>query len=430
MRRKSVAGTLAVAALSLAAGAVAAQEQSPFSFHGFIGQGYLKSQDNRLHSAPTEQGTFAFSEEAINVTWQPSPRLRIGAQVFARDVGSEGNHRATFDWALGDYRWRDWLGVRAGKVKLPAGLYSTVVDADAARPEILQPDGAYSSSSRDITVSLNGVQVYGVVALASAGDLEYEAWVGGAELDDAPALRRLVSDGAASILPTLRLAQGSYTVGEIKAPVKKLYGGALEFRPPLPGLRLRVGMNAGDLDVSSATLFTGFAGPAPVSFNVRNDSHIEQELLLISSVEYQRGPLRASAEYYRQDFNIRSTLSGLPVAAPVVTTQENRPGGWYAQLAYRFTPRLQGSAYYSAVYADRDDPEGELLGARGLPAHRGYQKALVGTVRLDVTPNWLVKAEMHDIDGTRSISFVEQPRGLAGLRKDWWLFVAKTTFHF
>ncbi|HEX6738890.1 MAG TPA: hypothetical protein VF310_11485, partial [Vicinamibacteria bacterium] len=157
---------------------------------------------------------------------------------------------------------------------------------------------------------------------------------------------------------------------------------------------------------------------------------IDQQLFMLTSAEYQRGPLRASAEYYRQNFRIDTTLTGLPVAAPIVSTQENHPGGWYVQLAYRFTPQVQGSAYYSALYANRDDKEGALLAQRGLPAHRGFQKDLAGTLRVDATPNWLVKVELHTIDGTQALSLSEQPNGVAGLKKDWWLFVAKTTFHF
>ncbi|HEX6739512.1 MAG TPA: hypothetical protein VF310_14635, partial [Vicinamibacteria bacterium] len=272
MRSRRFAGPFFVTLLSLLApgspAAALTDDQPAVSLHGFVSQGYLKSQDNRLHSAPTDKGTFAFTEEAVSVTWQPSPRLRIGAQVFARDVGNDGNHRAAFDWALGDYRWRDWLGVRAGRVKLPYGLYSTVVDADAARPEILQPDAAYSSASRDISVSLNGVQVYGLLPLGSAGDLEYEAWAGTAELEESVAIRRLLRDGGLSLLPALRLSRAEYSVSGFEAPVRDLYGGALEYRPPLPGLRLRVGANTGEVDLSALTLFTGFSGPAPVAFTV------------------------------------------------------------------------------------------------------------------------------------------------------------------
>src|SRR5262245_6462658 len=140
MSASKLVGVLAVAGLVLVASTASGQDASGIAIHGFASQGYLHSSDNRLFSAPTDQGTFAFTDEAVNVTWQGSPRLRIGAQIFARDLGSQGNHRPTFDWALGDYRWRDWLGVRAGRLKLPMGLYSTVIDADAARPEILQPN--------------------------------------------------------------------------------------------------------------------------------------------------------------------------------------------------------------------------------------------------------------------------------------------------
>jgi hypothetical protein len=434
MRRISVVGPALVASLPLVAAAAMAQEQATVTIHGFVSQGYIKSSPNRLNSAPTEKGSFSFSEEAVNVTWQPSPRLRVGAQLFANDLGTQGNHRASFDWALGDYRWRDELGVRAGRLKLPLGLYSTIVDADAARPEILQPDAAYSAGSRDTTVTVDGAQAYGLVRLGAAGDLEYEGWAGTADLESSPELRRLLVNTAEGILPTLGLAGGGYSLGEMNAPVKIIYGAVLEWRPPVAGLRLRSSFNRGEVDLTSSTLLSGFAGtpagPLPVALQVRTAAHIDLKLYSISSVEYQRGALRASAEYYRQDFDIRSTLTGLPTPVPVVTQIEGRPEGYYAQIAYRLTSRFQASAYYSALFADRDDHDGERAALGGLPAHSAYQKALAVTGRLDVTPHWLLKMEVHDVRGTQALNAFDQPHGPAGLEKDWWMFVAKATFHF
>src|SRR5262245_12170929 len=124
-----------------------AEDFANLTLHGFASQGYLRSSDNNYASLNTEEGTFAITEGALNVTAQPLPGLRVGAQFFARDFGPQGNHRVVLDWALGDYRVADWFGVRAGKVKQPLGLYNTLVDADMARAEILQPAGAYPISN-------------------------------------------------------------------------------------------------------------------------------------------------------------------------------------------------------------------------------------------------------------------------------------------
>src|SRR5262245_21052427 len=408
MRASTLVGVLAASLPAVLASTASGQEAGGVTIHGFASQGYLNSSDNRLFSAPTDQGTFAFTDEAGNGIWQGSPRLRIGAQIFARDLGSQGNHRPTFDWALGDYRWRDWLGVRAGRLKLPMGLYSTVIDADAARPEILQPNGVYSVASRDVTVTFNGGQVYGLVPLGRAGDLEYEAWGGTADLEGSEALQRLLRDGAAALLPALGLAGADYTVGGFEAPAKFLIGGALEWRPPLAGLRLRTGVMGGELDVLSSTLYTGFAGPLPAALKTNTSIHIEQRYFLISSLGYQRGPLRVSAEYYRQRFETETVLTGLPAPGPIRNAQRFQPEGQYVQVAYRFARRFQASAYYSTLYADRDDHEGVGQIARGLPEHNGYEKDLATTLRFDITPHWLVKVEFHDVDGTQTVAPSEQ----------------------
>ncbi len=418
-----------VSALACAA-AGRAEDQPALSFHGFASQAFEKTSDNRVGTAPTEKGTFALSEAALSLTWQPSSRLRIGAQLFGNDFGSEGNNRVTIDWALGDYRWRDWLGLRAGRIKLPNGLYSIVVDADVARPEVLQPQGAYNSANRDLAVAFDGLDAYGIVGLGKAGDLEYEAWGGTADLDRTIAIRHIFTESAISILPALPITQGDYSVNTegIEAPTNWLFGGALEWRPPVTGLRLRASAERGDVDVDGTTLFSGFAGQFPVVFQSRNQTHVDSKVLSVLSAEFQRNGLRLSSEYYFQNFDTRSTINGL--GFPIAAATTNHPGGWYVQAAYTLTPRFQADAYYSALYTDRTDKDGAAFVARGLPAHRGYQKELVAGARFDVLPNWLVKAEVHDVHGTAGAVLSEQPHGVAGLKKDWWQFVARTTFHF
>jgi hypothetical protein len=428
MTRRGFSGA-ALAALTLFTSPAVAQDAATVAIHGFVSQGYLETSANRLGGATTDEGTFAFTEEALNVTWQPSSKLRVGAQVFARDFGNQGNHAATFDWAVGDYRWRDALGIRAGRLKLPLGLYTTVVDADAARPEILQPDAVYSVSSRDVTVTFDGVQVYGLLDLGPGGDLEYEAWAGTADLEGSAALTRLLREGSGAIAAALPLTGTDFQVGAIEAP-SRLYGGAVEWRPPLSGLRLRTGVNAGAVDLSTTTLFAGYAGPAPLSFLARTKAEIDQNYFWVTSAEYQRGGLRVTAEYARQSFDIATTITGLPFPGPVTSFEENRPDGYYAQVAYRPIPKLQTSAYYSAIFVDRSDREGARQALRGLPEHRGYQKNLAVTARIDVTSNWLVKAEFHDVNGTSGVNSADQPEGVAGLQKDWRIFLAKTTFYF
>ena len=86
--------------------------------HGFLAQGYLKTDKNNF-LADTEDGTFEFNEMGINFVTGVTDRLRIGIQFFARDIGDLGNDEIVLDWGYGDYLWREWLGFRAGLIKIP-----------------------------------------------------------------------------------------------------------------------------------------------------------------------------------------------------------------------------------------------------------------------------------------------------------------------
>src|SRR5688572_1945384 len=124
--------------------------------HAFVSQGFLKSSDNNF-LASTDRGAFEFFEAGINVQKQLTPKMRWGIQLFTRDLGPIGNYTARVDWAFLDYRWRDWLGVRAGRIKLPFGLYNDTSDIDAAQPTALLPQAVYPAENLDFLLAQTGV---------------------------------------------------------------------------------------------------------------------------------------------------------------------------------------------------------------------------------------------------------------------------------
>jgi hypothetical protein len=429
MTHRAVGAWICAGACLAAPALSRAQELGGVVLHGFASQGYLHSSDNRFLAMDTDKGTFAFTEEALNVTAQPVPGLRIGVQLLGRDVGPQGNHRVTVDWALGDYRVQDWFGVRAGKVKMPVGLYNTLRDADMARAEILQPPGVYPLSQRELNNAFNGADVYGTIGLGKGGSLDYEGWAGVIDLDDAYIINRFAAEGGASGLNAfraLRLTGLNYHVDNVDATMDHLYGGALEWRPPVPGLRLRGSGTTTDSNFSVATTYTGFQGQAPISITTRSDTHFKQNLYLFLSAEYQRGGLRLSAEHFLGEDEQQTSLSGLPFPVPAISASR-KPVATYGQVTYRVNERLQGSTYYSVAYLDRNDKDGSNEVAAGRPAHRAWHKDFAVTGRFDINSHWLFKAEMHFMDGTFGLSSVENP---AGLTQKWQLFTAKTTFYF
>jgi hypothetical protein len=145
--------------------------------HGFVSQGVIKTTDNN-YLASSERGSFEFSEVGINFTKRLTDRLRIGAQLFSRDLGPLGNYTARMDWYYLDYRFRDWLGLRAGRTKLPFGLYNELNDIDSARVPVLLPQSIYPITSRDSLLAATGLELYGYVSLGAGGALDYRLYGG------------------------------------------------------------------------------------------------------------------------------------------------------------------------------------------------------------------------------------------------------------
>src|SRR6195256_983148 len=153
--------------------------------HGFISQGFLLTSAND-YLAESSRGSFEFSEVGLNFTLPATDRLTLGVQIFSRKLGRLGDHRATFDWSYLDYHWRDWLGIRAGRVKLPFGLYNDISDVDSARTAVLLPQSIYPAQNRDFLLAQTGVEVYGYRDLGRAGGLDYRFYGGTIFLDVRP----------------------------------------------------------------------------------------------------------------------------------------------------------------------------------------------------------------------------------------------------
>lgn len=423
-------GAIAVAlSLSSLAGISSAEDLSP-TFHGFVSQGYLKSSDNNFLGASTKEGTFAYTEEALNFNLHPIDKLRVAGQFLGRDLGPAGNHKVNVDFFLGEYRWREWLGARIGRVKLPNGLYGTVMDADVARPEILQPQSLYPLTFRDFLLAFDGVDAFGNIPIAKAGEIQYEVFGGTMDIDGTDVVNRSVQRGAVAGLAGLKAAgikNADYSMGAVDAKMKGLWGGALEWRPPVHGLRLRATGFTSVSDFAAQTTYTGSIGPASVVVSTHSATRYDQINTFYFSGEYERGNLRVSAEHYQAKIRLTNTITGLPFPGPPSTPSETKPIATYGQVAYRFNPWLQLSAYYANSYSDANDKDGLQFIAQKQPAHRRWLRDWCFTSRFDVNSHWLVKVEGHIFRGTSTVDTLDNPDGLI---EKWNLFVAKTTVHF
>ena len=127
----------------------------------------------------SSQGSGAFTEFGVNVSTSITDRLRVGAQLYDRNLGQLGQYHPSLDWAVADYRFRGWLGFRGGKVKTTLGLYTDSQDLDFLHVFALLPQSIYPTDLRDATIAHLGGDVYGNLPLPRRlGDLSYTAYAG------------------------------------------------------------------------------------------------------------------------------------------------------------------------------------------------------------------------------------------------------------
>ncbi|HEX3344254.1 MAG TPA: hypothetical protein VHS09_06760, partial [Polyangiaceae bacterium] len=245
----------------------AGSELTSVEVHGFASQGFLVTKGNNYLDTDSTHGSFQFSEVGINFTKSLTDKLRLGVQLFAQDFGPTGSYDIKADWFYVDYHWRDWLGFRAGRVKIPFGLYNEVQDIDSARVAVLLPQSVYPEQNRNYLLAQTGVELYGYAKLgAGGGALDYRLY------------------GGTIFLDTTTPSSSPYQLSSFNVPY--LAGGRLLWETPLEGLRIGGSAQTLRLDatVVDGAMSAGLQIPA---------------ILSVGSVEYAHGDLVLAAEYSR-----------------------------------------------------------------------------------------------------------------------------------
>lgn len=156
--------------------------------HGFISQSAVLSPDNPYAGKASEDGSFAFRELGVNLSWQIQENLRFSGQLLGRQQGESDSGDLRADYLLMDYLAHETMdshfGVRLGRVKTPFGLYNQSRDIPSARPGVDVPPSIYFDSLRDAVISLDGLNLYGSI-LSDSGVFNWQLYSGYSELDSA-----------------------------------------------------------------------------------------------------------------------------------------------------------------------------------------------------------------------------------------------------
>jgi hypothetical protein len=400
---------------------------------GFVSQGYLNTSDNNYLIPRSVNGSAEFTEAAITLLARPMDRLQVGIQFLGRNFGDTGNDEVVIDWAFGDYRWKDQLGFRAGKVKMPFGLYNEGRDVDMLRTTIFLPQSIYNEKQRDFILAYEGLGVYGNFDLHGGGELDYHLYGGTLNVPDATQgfWGDLFANAGESLEPVAGIIfdrENGYAEGTSDAQYRSMddsqvtfpwiFGGSLIWANALDGLRLGTTAMTSRYNIQSVLRYDvqvpepyPEAGYHPYSIDV--DETVKIEYLATISAEYLRNNWNLAAEYYQDSISSKNST------------------GWYVQAGYRVSRLLSLAGYYADAEPVGGDEVIEELEMLGLPDYYGWQRDLTISGRFDLTDFWLFKLEYHFIDGVALTEPQTIEEDLADPKaRRWGMFAAKTTFHF
>ncbi len=453
---------ITVSVIMILAGSPQAYNMGGVDIHGFVSQGYLCSDDNK-YMANTEGGTTEFNEFGINFLSRITGKLTVGLQFFARDLGDYGNDDLKLDWAMISYGWKQWLGLRAGNLKIPMGFYNDTRDLDAARVSILLPQSIYNETSRDISAGLQGAGIYGNIPLGFMGNANYQLLFG-----------RMDTEGENSGLYAFFRAQAQTGVTAID--MDDVFVSSLIWETSLDRLSFVDGFRLGwsymqtsmEMDSSLTVNFAineatgmlvvpdGMGGwtpfPAPPGvqpdyyFHVYYDTDIDVDMIYdvdnfdknVYSVEYVYKNLTLAYEHQ---------FTGIDISIFIDTGEEfevfeygGRPmlnfhytnEAYYVSAAYRFCEWFEMGVYCSFSYYDKDDKDGEGLYEldtaetdRIMGADAWLYDDCV-SLRFDLNENWTMKLEYHAMDGLFSV----EPDDDGNTDKNWHMYAAKMSVSF
>ena len=380
---------------------------SEVDIHGFISQGYLLSSENN-YIADSKDGTFEFNELGLNVGTNPLPGLFLGIQFFAYDLGKTGNDEFTVDWAVADYKWKPYLGIKAGKLMLPFGLYNDTRDIDMLRVSILLPQSVYTETLRESMTGLNGGGIYGKFPVPFIGKISYEFLAGTMNIRKNGSLTYHVESVMSAAAPI------SIDITEIN--VNSFFYYSATWHTNLKGLLFKYSGSFIDMNMKGTS-----------DFGFKIDSIIDPFLINIYSVQYSFRNFLISSECLFIDQKQKDRAYIGDISIPFRNTSQDMLGN-YAGISWSINERFELEYYYAQFFTDRNDKKGKNI----TPSYSAYQKDHCLSFRYNINSYWTLKVEDHLISGTGLLNPAENPMDSRGNRykKNWNLLALKLSYRF
>ncbi len=368
--------------------------------------------------AESNGGTYQFTEYGINFMRQVNKDLRVGAQLFGRDLGDIGNSRLNLDWMYADLRLSGSLRLRVGKMFTPMGFHSEGRDIDLLRSTVLLPQSVYFDTFRD-NFAFNGVVLQGDQPLLE-GLLDFKLFRGGFNMaDDAPGMQDLSRFFGPFFLQATQAQMTQAGVPQAFQPNRyssqNLWGKPTEIQ----GFRFvwssaNQDWRMGYSEFSAGSEINGEILLSPGAIRLPFSAPLRINKFSILSAEYNWNRFKATFERLDNKMN----LAGNSLIME----------GYYHQLEYRLDETKELSFSYSQFYPFVEKGKGSGWAPPGFPDHRSYQTDRGLSLRVDLNNHAVLKLEYHWMNGTAQLREVLNP--IWQDQRNWEMFLIKTTIKF
>jgi len=365
--------------------------------HGFASQGAVNTSDNRFFGDSVDT-SFDFTELGINASLQVNPSLLLSAQLLSRHTGDLYDGTPALDYGLVDITLASTmsytLGLRAGRIKNPLGLYNETRDVPFTHPGIFLPQVVYYDKVRNLMLASDGAMLYGHL-YGDTGNLALTLGGGQAVIDENVEWVYLSNNFDGDLEPDGATGLVSLWYTTLDDRLKLGLSGAMLSMQFDPGAQSP--LHAGTTDL----------------------------IYWIASIQYNTEDWSLSAEYAREPLEWRDY-------GPLYPDHKGTAEGYYLQGVYRVRPDLELMLCYQEGFPDRNDRNGTeqpaLTGGLS-PPFNGFSRIWSAGLRWDIDRHWMVRAEYQWNQGTFILSPRENPDP-SQLQEDWSLFAVQAAFRF
>ncbi|MDQ3267479.1 MAG: OprO/OprP family phosphate-selective porin [Pseudomonadota bacterium] len=369
---------------------------SELQLHGFLTQGMVTTSDNNFLGQSNKKVSTDFREIGVNASLRATADVQLSAGLLSHKAGGTDNGEIRLDYGLVDWtvssNEQGRGGIRLGRVKNAYGLYNKTRDVAFTRPSILLPQSIYFERTRNLTVSADGAEIY-LDRYGESGSLFVTFALGQPQIGS-----------EASKVALAGLKPNGRFESKLMPILQVIYeGDGGKYRLGFTAVQLDARYNPGVMDVVQA---------GQIKFTPK-----------IFSAQYNAERWSLTSEYALRPALIRGFGPNSPDTF-------NDGQSYYVQGSYRLAPKWEALLRYDVTYIDRADRDGKVFAAAThRPGFTRFSKDWTTGIRFDLTPEFMLRAEYHRVDGTGYLPAQDNPNPLA-LERRWDILMLLASFRF